>query len=189
MFNLIIFKKSLTVSTAAPTPGVPYHSTWRGSFYLFTIAIMVWVVSSCTTSFYVVRHAEKSTAPKEDPLLTESGSQRAERLKTILENKGIKKIYSTKTVRTMTTGKPLADAKSIQIEIYEPKSQTTFIETLKESKQNSLVVGHSNTIRHIINGLAEKEFLNKDLEDSEYSNLFLVKRGKLGKPKVKVQQF
>ena len=151
--------------------------------------LVVWALSSCTTNFYIVRHAEKSTAPKEDPLLTEAGSQRAERLKSILENKGIEKIYSTKTVRTMTTGKPLADAKSIQIEIYEPKNQSALIESLKKSKQNTLVVGHSNTIRHIINGLSEKEFLKKDLEDSEYSNLYLVKRGKLGKPKVKVEEF
>lgn len=150
---------------------------------------MVWALSSCTTSFYVVRHAEKSATPKEDPLLTESGSQRAERLKTILENKGIEKIYSTKTVRTMTTGKPLADAKSIQIEIYEPKNQTALIQTLKKSNQNTLVVGHSNTIRHIINGLSEKEYLKKDLEDSEYSNLYLVKRGKFGKPRVRVEEY
>lgn len=150
---------------------------------------MVWALSSCTTSFYVVRHAEKSAAPKEDPLLTEAGSQRAERLKTILNNKGIERVYSTKTVRTTTTAKPLAEAKSIQIEIYEPKNQTALIETLKKSKQNTLVVGHSNTIRHIINGLAEKEFLKKDLEDSEYSNLYLVKRGTFGKPMVSVKQF
>ena len=166
MYNLIISKKPTLIAI-----------------------LVVWALSSCTTSFYVVRHAEKSATPKEDPLLTVEGSQRAERLKTILENKGIEKIYSTKTVRTMTTGKPMADAISIQIEIYEPKSQTAFLETLKKSKQNTLIIGHSNTIRHIINGLAEKEFLNKDLEDSEYSNLFLVKRVKLGKPKVKVQQF
>jgi broad specificity phosphatase PhoE len=166
MYNLIIFKKNI-----------------------FMTILVVWALSSCTTSFYVVRHTEKSTSPKEDPILTEAGSQRAERLKTILEHKGIEKIYSTKTVRTLTTGKPLADAQSIQIETYEPKNQTTLIETLKKSKQNTLVVGHSNTIRHIINGLSEKEFLKKDLEDSEYSNLYLVKRGKFGKPKVKLQQY
>jgi 2,3-bisphosphoglycerate-dependent phosphoglycerate mutase len=184
MYNLIISKMHLT-----PAPGMPYHSRWRGGFYVLNIFLVAWALSSCTTSFYVVRHAEKSAAPKEDPLLTDAGSQRAERLKMILENKGIEKIYSTKTVRTLTTGKPLADAKSIQIEIYEPKNQTGFIETLKKSKQNSLIVGHSNTIRHIVNGLAEKEVLKKDLEDAEYSNLYLVKRRKLGKPKVKVEQY
>ncbi|MCP9757512.1 histidine phosphatase family protein [Lacihabitans sp. CCS-44] len=142
MYNLIISKKNT-----------------------FIAILVVWVLSSCTTSFYIVRHAEKSTIPKEDPLLTEAGSQRAERLKTILEHKGIEKIYSTKTVRTTTTGKPLADAQKLEIEIYEPKNQTALIETLKKSNQNTLVVGHSNTIRHIINGLAEKEFLKKDLKD------------------------
>ncbi|MCP9762198.1 phosphoglycerate mutase family protein [Lacihabitans soyangensis] len=189
MYNLIISKKSLTVSTDAPTPGVPFHSTWRGSFYLFAFLLSAWALSSCTTSFYIVRHAEKSTSPKENPVLTEAGSQRAERLKKILENKGIERVYSTKTVRTTTTAKPLANARKIEIEIYEPKNQSALIETLKKSKQNTLIVGHSNTIRHIINGLSEKEFLKKDLEDSEYSNLYLVKRGKLGKPKAKVQQY
>jgi 2,3-bisphosphoglycerate-dependent phosphoglycerate mutase len=166
MYNLIISKKN----------------TW--------IAILVvWALSSCTTSFYIVRHAEKSATPKEDPLLTEAGSQRAERLKGILSNKGIEKVYSTKTVRTTSTVKPLAEAKMLEIEIYEPKNQSALIATLKKSKQNTLVVGHSNTIRHIINGLAEKEFLKKDLEDGEYSNLYLVKRGRFGKPKVKVEEF
>ncbi len=160
MYNLIIFKK------LNPTPTL---STRRGSFFLFAIVIMAWTLSSCTTSFYIVRHAEKSASPKEDPLLTVEGSQRAERLKTILENKGIEKVYSTKTVRTMTTGKPLADAQKLEIEIYEPKNQST--------------------IRHIINGLSEKEFLKKDLEDAEYSHLYLVKRGKLRKPRVKVEEF
>lgn len=151
--------------------------------------LVVWALSSCTTSFYIVRHAEKSGTPKEDPLLTEAGSQRAERLKGILANKGIEKIFSTQTVRTVSTAKPLTDALKLNIEIYDPKNQTAFIETLKKSKQNTLIVGHSNTIRYIINGLAEKEFLKKDLEDSEYSNLYLVKRGKLGKPKVKVEEY
>ncbi|MDP1813412.1 MAG: histidine phosphatase family protein [Leadbetterella sp.] len=166
MYSLIISKKN----------------TW--------IAILVvWALSSCTTSFYIVRHAEKSATPKEDPLLTEAGGQRAERLKVILSNKGIEKVYSTKTVRTTSTAKPLSEAKMLEIEIYEPKNQSALIESLKKSKQNTLVVGHSNTIRHIINGLAEKEFLKKDLEDGEYSNLYLVKRGKFGKPKVKVEEF
>lgn len=166
MYNLIISRKNI----------------------LLTI-LVVWALSSCTTSFYIVRHAEKSTSPKEDPILTEAGIKRAERLKTILENKGIERVYSTKTVRTTTTGKPLADARNLQIEIYEPKNQTALIETLKKSKQNTLLVGHSNTIRHIINGLAEKEVLKKDLEDAEYSNLYLVKRGKFGKPRVKVEEY
>ena len=180
MCNLIISKKlNLT----------PTLSSRRGSFYLFTYLLMVWALSSCTTSFYIVRHAEKSASPKEDPLLTEIGSQRAEMLKIILEKKGIEKIYSTKTVRTMTTGKPLADAQKLEIEIYEPKNQSALIETLKKSKQNTLIVGHSNTIRHIINGLSEKKFLKIDLEDAEYSHLYLVKRGKLGKPRVKVEEY
>ncbi|MCP9768029.1 histidine phosphatase family protein [Lacihabitans sp. LS3-19] len=151
---------------------------------IFIVFLVVWALNSCTTSFYVVRHAEKSSTPKNDPVLTEAGMQRAERLKDILVNKKIKKIYSTQTVRTTSTAQPLSDAIHIPVEIYDAKNQTEFIATLKKSKKNTLVVGHSNTIRYIINGLAEKEVLSKDLEDNEYSNLYIVRRGK-----VKVERY
>ena len=178
MYNQIIFKTKTFIL-----------SKWRGYLLIFLTVMLTGALSSCSTSFYVVRHAEKSTSPKDDPILTPDGSKRAQRLKNKLANKGIEKIYSTQTVRTITTGKPLADVLKLEIEIYDPNKQTEFIEKIKKSKQNTLVVGHSNTIRYIINGLAEKEILPKDLEDSEYSNLYLIKRKAFGKPKYSMTQF
>lgn len=135
------------------------------------------LLTSCQSGFYVVRHAEKASQPANNPPLTEAGSQRAEDLKKILLDKKITNIYSTQTLRTESTAKPLADVLNLPIQSYDARNQTAFIEQLKQlKKKNVLVVGHSNTIRYIINGLYEKDTIKKDLEDSEYNNLFVVKR-------------
>jgi 2,3-bisphosphoglycerate-dependent phosphoglycerate mutase len=158
----------------------------RGHGGLFIILFAF--LNSCTTEFYIVRHAEKSTAPKDDPILTEAGSARAEKIKTILGSKNIEEIYSTNTTRTKSTASPLAQKIQKEIQIYDAKNQTEFIEKLKKSKKNTLIVGHSNTIRFVINGLGETEFLTVDLTDAEYDNIFIVKRG-AGKPKVERVKF
>lgn len=151
-------------------------------------ALLVFL-QSCTSTYYIVRHAEKSTTPPNDPLLTEKGLQRAQNLKVMLSDKKIERIYSTKTQRTMDTARPLAQVLHKEIEIYSASEQAGFIEKLKSIKSNSLIIGHSNTIRHIINGLAQKEILSKDLEDYEYDNVFVVKRKTIGKPKYETIKF
>jgi 2,3-bisphosphoglycerate-dependent phosphoglycerate mutase len=157
-----------------------------GLFIILSLSIIL--LNSCTTNFFIVRHAEKSTTPKDDPILTEAGTARAEKLKTILESKNIEEIYSTNTTRTKSTANPLVQKIQKEIQIYDAKNQTEFIEKLKKSKKNTLVVGHSNTIRFVINGLGETEFLKADLTESEYDNIFIVKRGS-GKPKVERVKF
>ena len=115
--------------------------------------------------------------------------KRAEKLKEILKSKDIQQIFSTKTVRTLNTALPLAELINKEVKIYDAKNQNQFIEELKSSKNNTLVVGHSNTIRYIINGLSEKEVLSKDLEDSEYNFLFHVKINKKGRSKIAINHF
>lgn len=146
-------------------------------------------LTSCTTSYYVVRHGEKTTAPPKDPVLSETGMARAQRLKAQLKDKGIKKIYSSNTQRTKMTAQPLADVLGVQIEVYNPLDQLPFIEKLKSSRDNTLVVAHSNTIKQVLNGLAGKEVLAKDLDESEYDNIYVIKRSKSGKATVKAGKY
>ncbi|SOE22383.1 Histidine phosphatase superfamily (branch 1) [Spirosomataceae bacterium TFI 002] len=141
------------------------------------------VLSSCTTNYYVVRHAEKASEPKKDPRLTDRGEQRAENLVSVLRKKKIEKVYSSNFKRTMETVMPTAESKFLEVESYDPSNQTAFIEKLKAEKKNALIAGHSNTIRYIINGLYEQEILPKDLDDMEYGDVFIIKRAKNGKPK------
>lgn len=140
--------------------------------------------SSCQTTYYVVRHAEKATEPRQDPPLTNEGEARAERLKGLMADKRIKQIYSSDYVRTQETARPTAELLNLSIESYNPGGkQELFIEKLKSLKKNTLIVGHSNTIRYVINGLTEKETLKQDLQDDEYSNLFIIKRKRFPKKK------
>ncbi len=156
---------------------------------IFPFFIFILFNSSCSTRYYITRHAEKLINESKDPELSEIGKTRALKLDSLLSKESISEIYSTQTIRTISTVKLIADKRNVEIKIYDPKNQSAFIETLKRNKQNSLIVGHSNTIRYVINGLAEKEALVKDLDDLEYNKLFVVHRFKIRKPKFKIIEY
>lgn len=145
---------------------------------IFFIAAL-FLLSCKTTTYYIVRHAEKAassnTTMSNDVPLSDQGKQRAEALKEILQKENIKHIFSTNYIRTKSTAQPLADAIHVAIEIYDPKD-TTFISRLKSLSGNILVVGHSNTVDDLVNGISGKKEIAGDLPDSEYGDLFIVKK-------------
>jgi 2,3-bisphosphoglycerate-dependent phosphoglycerate mutase len=106
--------------------------------------------------------------------LSESGTKRAEALAEMLKNERIKNIFSTDYIRTKSTAKPLADAINVPIQVYDPKDPQ-IISRLKSLKGNALIVGHSNTVDDLVNGLMGRKEINGDLPDSAYGDLFLVK--------------
>lgn len=136
-------------------------------------------LASCkaVTTYYVVRHAEKeSSTMTSDVALSQAGKQRAEALKDVLRNESIKYIYSTNYIRTKTTAQPLADAINVPVQTYNP-NDTAFITTIKNlGKGNVLIVGHSNTVDDLVNKLMGTKEIAGDLQDSEYGDLFVVKR-------------
>lgn len=142
-------------------------------------AFILLLFSSCTHSYYIVRHAEKATQEanmSSDVPLTEKGKQRAEQLKEILKNNKIGLVYSTNTIRTKSTAQPTADYFHLPIETYGPRPDSAFIALLKSKKKNTLVVGHSNTVDDIVNMLCGRREVAGDLPDAEYNNLFIVKK-------------
>src|SRR5918993_5293242 len=60
------------------------------------------------TTVFLVRHAERADAPREDPPLLETGTARAQSLARILGKSGIKAIYTSQYLRTKATAEPLA---------------------------------------------------------------------------------
>jgi phosphohistidine phosphatase SixA len=141
----------------------------------FTFSLFLF---SCTTTYYIVRHAEKATAEPNmstDVPLTDAGKQRAEKLKEILKNKKVKYIFSTNTIRTKTTAEPTANYFRLKTELYT-KPDSVFINKLKSLNKNTLITGHSNTVDDIVNMLCNEIKVDADLKDSEYDNLFVVKR-------------
>jgi hypothetical protein len=46
---------------------------------------------------------------------------------------------------------------------------------MKAIKKNVLIVGHSNTVDDIVNGIGGSKYVPGDLADSAYSNLFKIR--------------
>lgn len=154
--------------------------------YLFFGLLLVFI-GSCGNTFYIVRHAEKAkpTAGNmvmdvNNPPLTEAGKERALALKDVLSGKNVRHLYSTNTIRTISTAQPLKEQSGYTaIQLYSSKadSMDLFIRQLKMIKKgNVLVVGHSNTVDDIANRLCGSAVIPGDLKDNEYDNLFIIKR-------------
>ena len=138
------------------------------------VAVLMLVISSCNVHhIYFVRHAEKAGAMQKDPPLTEAGMQRAEELSTLLDKKKIKAVYSTQTIRTKHTAKPLADRLNLPVQLYTPDTIANLLTNLKVDRKNSLVVGHSNTLLPMLVMIGIKPEKN-EIPDWEYDNLFRV---------------
>ena len=69
----------------------------------------------------------------------------------------------------------LAQAKACATLQYDYRD-TSFIPMLKRLQKNALVVGHSNTIDDVVNGLLGRKVIPGDLPETVYGDLFIVKR-------------
>ncbi|MAH20467.1 MAG: hypothetical protein CMB96_03360 [Flavobacteriaceae bacterium] len=98
-------------------------------------------------TLYLVRHSEKDLTSdnQSDPPLTECGVKRSEHLSNFLKEIDLDVIYSTNYTRTKNTALPTALSKELEVRQYNAQKLKDFSKVLIESKQNALVVGHSNT--------------------------------------------
>jgi broad specificity phosphatase PhoE len=152
----------------------------------YLVVVLLAALSSCGNTFYVVRHAEKAPVPAgasqmmaSDPPLSEAGQARALALRDELKGDHIRYIYSTNFKRTLSTAQPLSEEMRVLTTTYSSRrdSMDAFIQQLKAIKKNNvLVVGHSNTIDDIANKLCGSTVVAADLPESDYDNLFIIKR-------------
>ncbi len=149
---------------------------------LFILIIITSFCSCKTTSFYVVRHAEKATPTATmggDVPLSDAGQQRAIALQESLKYAHINQIYSTNTTRTRTTAAPVAEFYHLPVLIYDTNTNPTFTDSLRNTKKNTLIIGHSNTVADLVNKILGRTVLTKDLPDNAFNNLFIItKKGK-----------
>lgn len=123
----------------------------------------------------LVRHAEKADATSQDPELSAEGKQRAERLVKKIGKFRPGAFYSTNYKRTRDTLAPLAAKRKKEVQIYDARQPQQLIEQImKSDTKRFLVSGHSNTIPALANLISKKE-LFKNLDDSEYSVIWLLK--------------
>lgn len=147
-------------------------------------------VQGVVTTFYVVRHAEKMLDGSTNPLLSKQGKARAHKLSRILEKEKITAIYSTPFKRTSATAEPTSIGQNVAVQVYDPSNNDGLVQQAlqKYGGGKILIVGHSNTVPHIVNTIIKSDQYT-DLKDSEYDKIFIVRLPHEGKPEVEVMLY
>ena len=152
-------------------------------FALLTLANTVLVAQDREVTIILVRHAEKADATSPDPELSDAGKERAQRLVKKIGKYRPGAFYSTDFKRTRDTVAPLAAKRKKDVKIYDARKPKELIEEIMKGKiKRYLVAGHSNTVPGLANLIAKKEMF-KNLDDSEYTIIWLIrmKNGKVTK--------
>lgn len=143
---------------------------------LFTFA--AGEVSAQKKTVILLRHAEKDLSPEQnssDPELSAAGKERAQRLIKALKKYRPFAIYSSDYKRTRATVAPLAEKYKINVQIYDPRKLNDIAAAVRGSNARRIVVvGHNTTTAALTNLLiGEKKF--KDLLETEYDKIFILK--------------
>ena len=142
---------------------------------LLTIGLQRVSAQTETTTYYLIRHADKVVTNKKDrdPDLTKKGYARAEKWAQVLHDIKFDLVYSTNYKRTIETAKPTAKTNNLEINFYDPRKM--FDEEFQKNTKGKtvLVVGHSNTTPFFANKiLGENKY--SEIDESNYTNLYIV---------------
>ena len=126
------------------------------------------------TTVILVRHAEKSATPPDDPLLSSLGSMRAIALAGMLQEAGIDVIIASQFQRTRATVAPLATALDLEPVIIPANEQGRLIAAIRSAYRGKtvLISGHSNTVPSIMADLGIAS--PPEISEQQYDNMFIV---------------
>ncbi len=138
----------------------------------FVFSIDLLATQSDFSTIILVRHAEK-LKDVTDPELSEKGKVRAKQLSIVLKDIAIDRIFSTEYKRTQQTAAPLSEAKSLSVDLYNPKELENFAHYLKTIKGVSMVVGHSNTTTEMVKLLGGDPISSID-DATEFDRIYII---------------
>jgi phosphohistidine phosphatase SixA len=124
------------------------------------------------TVVFLVRHAERAEDGTSDPVISLPGWDRARVLADMLSDTELTHIHTTDYRRTRGTGRPTADATGIEMEVYDPRSLSTFADRLRATPGRHLVLGHSNTTGELVAALGGDA--GEPIDEFEYDRLYVV---------------
>jgi phosphohistidine phosphatase SixA len=124
-------------------------------------------------AIYIVRHAERVDQSPDSELSTE-GVGRSYKLRDMLRDAGITRIYTSELRRTIETAAPLATSVKAPPQEIPGGDPTALAAKIAASDIHDrlLVVGHSNTIPALLKALHVETPIR--IGDDEYDNLFIV---------------
>lgn len=126
--------------------------------------------------YYLIRHAEKDTVPRDNPKLTQEGLDRANYLADLMKGTRIDAIYSSMFTRTLFTVDTLASRKGMPIRPYDHKKLKQIYEDIKNDTTTSAVIisGHSNTTPALANVILGRQEFESGFDESDYDNILVV---------------
>ena len=127
------------------------------------------------TTFILVKHAEIPMTIATDPILTQAGFERAEKLANMLSKLKLNRVYSTMFQRTKQTAMPTAGNQGLEITDYGGFDHESVIDDVLENVNEGivLIVGHSNTTPNFLNSLTGTSDF-EELGETSFDNLFIV---------------
>lgn len=134
--------------------------------------LMYAMVTTPSTQIFLVRHAEPLNETDESSL-SEAGLQRAHALLHSVGASGLRKIFVSEKLRTRQTAEPVAAAIGVSPVVVLAVATDDLVDSLLANKgKTMLVVGHSNTLPAILEGLGVSETIV--ITDGEFDNLYVV---------------
>ena len=105
------------------------------------------------STFYVMRHLNTPEGAT-DPDLTAEGQRNAQLLANWFGDNPPASIFVSSTKRAQQTAAPLAAKLGIEPRIYDPRDTRFLISEIMKEPPPVLIVGHSNTVPDIVEGLS-----------------------------------
>ena len=125
-----------------------------------------------TATAVLIRHADATGDPASDPALNAAGLARAQELRRVLADAGIRAIFVTSTRRSRQTAEPLAADLGIVPSVIDVAADVVAAIRALPASSVALVVGHTNTLPDINSGLRGPPFPAPD--QMEFDCLFLL---------------
>lgn len=127
-----------------------------------------------TVQVLIVRHAEKEAGGSTDPDLSQAGRERATQLASMLKEVPVNILYATMYKRTRQTLGPLAAARKLEIQTYDPANQKALADLIVTATGKTIVVaGHANTAPALVNLLLGEERYST-LPEDVFGNMWLL---------------
>jgi broad specificity phosphatase PhoE len=145
------------------------------AFTLIFSSLISCTQEETTTTYYLIRHAEKIRTDKtnKDPNLNDKGLERSKKWANYFKDISLDAVYSTEYNRTIQTAKPTAESKSLEVLSYDPKK--IYSEDFRKATKgkNVLIVGHSNTTPYFANKILREERYFQ-IDDDNNADLYVI---------------
>ncbi len=136
---------------------------------------------------FCVRHAEKEDNDPYDPELSAQGDARAEHLGRIMAEAGLDAVYTSSARRAQLTAEPVQRrGHTPPVMKYEPGDQEEWLMELLPDIHGKkiLIVGHQNTIPHLLNQLNGRGFDFENIPNYDFGKFFVVVTKGIGQTEV-----